>query len=312
MSSSLEDYVRSFAAKPTIDQEVRQGARDLEHNIVSLRKQLDEQANALQKERAGVSSQAQRIKELETTVGQLAEKERLSFLLNRVNSVAQKALLTSESFRKGFLENTECDAFVMSVDIRRSTELMLKARRPDHFAKFITALCADLEALVKNSYGVFDKFTGDGILAFFPTFFSGDDAGFWAVMAAGRCHESFARHYRDFRGSFISILKNVGLGVGIDYGPVHLVQMAGGLTVVGAPVVYACRMAGAPCGVTLLNQPAYEKISGKFGAYCSFYETQIELKHEGQTLSYEVSLNGKEFMPMMPDWKSAPDIDPSA
>jgi hypothetical protein len=37
-------------------------------------------------------------------------------------------------------------------------------------------------------------------------------------------------------------LKDTGLGIGIDFGATRLVQMAGGLSVVGAPVVYACRL----------------------------------------------------------------------
>jgi len=214
-------------------------------------------------------------------------------------------LLSSEEFRKQFIEVSECNAFVMSVDIRRSTELMSKARSPQLFASFMTTLCKDLEKIIKDNYGVFDKFTGDGVLAFFPDFFSGDDAGFRAVTAADRSHQLFQERYKEFRNSFISVLKGVGLGIGIDYGPAHLVQMAGGLTIVGAPVVYACRMGGAPCGTTLLNQPGYEKISEKFSALCFFNETELDIKNEGATLAYEVKLNGKEYNPVPPVWVKA-------
>ncbi len=69
----------------------------------------------------------------------------------------------------------------MSIDIRRSTDLMLKAREPRLFADFVTGLCSKLKNLIVNNYGVFDKFTGDGVLAFFPDFYSGPDAGLLAV-----------------------------------------------------------------------------------------------------------------------------------
>ncbi len=191
---------------------------------------------------------------------------------------------------------------MVSVDIRRSTELMLKARSPQQFAHFITTLCTELETIVKDNYGVVDKFTGDGILAFFPEFFAGEDAGFYAIAVADRCHRIFREKYREFRNSFTSVLNNVGLGIGIDYGPTHLVKMAGGLTVVGVPVVYACRMGGAPPEITLLNQPAYEKISEQFSACCSFQETELDIKHEGSMLAYEVRLYGKQYTPRVPTW----------
>jgi adenylate cyclase len=190
----------------------------------------------------------------------------------------------------------------MSVDIRRSTELMLKARAPEMFAAFITTLCRDLGNIVKSNFGVFDKFTGDGVLAFFPDFYSGGDAGYWVIKAAHQCHESFSTRYKEFRSSFTTVLTSVGLGIGIDYGPAHLVQMAGGLTVVGAPVVYACRMAGAPAGSTFLNQLAYERISERYSPYCFLRETELDLKHEGPTLAYSVELSKGTYEPHPPEW----------
>jgi len=281
-------------------------ARELNETITQLRREVEDKASELQHAKTNEEQKAKAIEQLQLKYKQLSDKEKLSFLLTRVNEEAQKLLLESDEFRKQFMDIRECNAFVMSVDIRRSTELMSKARSPQLFASFMTILCKDLEGIIKENYGVFDKFTGDGVLAFFPDFFSGEDAGFQAVSAADRCHSLFEEKYKEFRSSFISVLTGVGLGIGIDYGPAHLVQMAGGLTVVGAPVVYACRMGGAPAGTTLLNQPGYEKISEKFSAYCFFNETEIDIKNEGPTLAYEVRLNGKEFKPSRPAWtKSA-------
>ena len=149
---------------------------------------------------------------------------------------------------------------------------------------------------------MFDKFTGDGILAFFPDFFSGPDAGYYALLAADRCHKAFQARYHEYRSAFNSVLSDTGLGIGIDYGTVQLVQMASGLSVVGPPVVYACRMGGAPAGKTLLNQPAYEQVSDRFSAGCFVQETDLVTKHEGKTLAYDVSLSKRPYEPKRPDW----------
>ena len=95
---------------------------------------------------------------------------------------------------------------------------------------------------------------------------------------------------------------NVGLGIGIDYGKTHLVKMQDQLTVIGEPVVYACRLSGGEAGKTLLNQPAYEIISENYGAYVDFKEDSIEIKHEGATLSYIATLSKKSYVPKTPEW----------
>ncbi len=237
-----------------------------------------------------------------TTAAELRWTQEFRFLLDRVSPDAHEALTSSSDLRERFLEGQECDAFVVAVDIRRSTELMLKARSPDAFAEFITSLCTSLEEIVKSSYGVFDKFTGDGILAFFPNFFSGDDAAYRVVRLADQCHKCFVSLYRKHRASFTSILMDIGLCVGIDFGRVQFVRVADGLTVVGGPVVYACRLSDGPAGKTLLNQPAYEEISERISSSCFISETTISIKHEGNLLAYEVQPNGKEYEPAKPSW----------
>src|SRR5712692_8069128 len=161
-----------------------------------LRRELEEKVRELEREKVG---NREKIQELQTELYQLKEKEKLSFLLTRVNQQAQAELMKARDLQKNFLEEKQCRAFVMSVDIRRSTELMLKARDPQQFAYFLTTICVELERIVKDHYGVFDKFTGDGILAFFPEFFSGEGAGFYVISAADECHRIFREKYREFR-----------------------------------------------------------------------------------------------------------------
>lgn len=293
-----------------IDQNTATQLRQLEGQITTLKTKLDDQTRQVQVENLASAEKTKRIGDLEATLAELQSSQSLKFLLDRVNTSAQQALLNSEALRAKFLERAECDAFVISIDIRRSTDLMLKARTPEKFAAFITGLCSDLMNIVTDSFGVFDKFTGDGILAFFPDFYSGEDAGALAISAAMRCHEAFKRHYRNCRSSFSSVLTDVGLGIGIDYGKTHLVQMAGGLTVVGVPVVYACRLGGAPPGCTYLNQPAFEKVCERANTAYFLSEVTLDIKHEGSILAYSVKPGGVSFTPKTPGWLSPPESTP--
>lgn len=275
----------------------------LEEEISNLRKQIQEQAKTIHSETADKKKLSQENDLLNESLAQLQQKEELAFLLSRVSPEAHDALLTESAFREKFFSSEDCNTFVVSVDIRRSTELMLKARKPQLFAKFISGLCTDLEQIIKNARGVFDKFTGDGILAFFPDFYSGPDAGLLALKASQQCQEVFAERYKQHRSSFSTVLNDVGLGIGIDYGPVHLLRVAGGITVVGSPVVYACRLSSAPAGHIYVNQPAFEVMSEKHGSHCYADETSLDIKHEGSVLCYDVSLGKTASSVQRSDWQ---------
>jgi class 3 adenylate cyclase len=232
---------------------------------------------------------------------EIEKQERLKHIRAAVEPAAQELLLRDDGFEKQF-SCSSCLAYVMSVDIRKSTDLMLKAVEPAQFVKFIRTLCDRLRAAVLRNHGIFDKFTGDGILAFFPEFFSGEEAGFLAVTAATQCHRAFAETYDEHLDCFTTARQDVGLGIGIDYGTVALVSDLGGLTVVGTPVVYACRFGGAPAGTTLLNRQAYSKLLEGYSAYCSFRRTTLGIKNEGDFIAYQVELNEKPYIPKSPPW----------
>jgi class 3 adenylate cyclase len=235
----------------------------------------------------------------------LARQGRLT--LDKISPRAHEALFSDRELRNRFLASTsDCAAFIMSIDIRRSTELMLKARTTELFAEFMAGLCEKLMGSICDKFGIVDKFTGDGLLVSFPEFFSGSDAGYRAISAADEAHRIFAKQYKQHRRSFSTILADVGLGIGIDYGDIRFMRIAGDLTVVGAPVVYATRMSSVPAGKTVLNQPAFEKISSQYRAFFSTSETKLDIKHEGRVLAYEVRLKQRPFIPAAPPWLVLP------
>jgi class 3 adenylate cyclase len=268
----------------------------------TLRGQVIEKTKELSQVAAKSKQTEQLLADRDTLIKKYETLKDLSYLLNRVNDAAQAKLRESPEFQEQFSSGKVHPTFVMSVDIRQSTSLMLKARTPQEFATFINELCISLMRIITDHYGVVDKFTGDGVLAFFPEFYSGPDAGFFAVSAALKCHKVFRSHYKAGRTSFTSVLTDVGLGIGIDYGQTHFLKMADGLTVVGQPVVYACRLGAAPSGTTYLNQQAYEQIILQSRDSFSFSEANVEIKHEGSILAYAVVSSENQREPELPSW----------
>lgn len=264
--------------------------------------QLKEEINKIQKELFETQKEFERVKaskkEAEAVIKkwqQLAEDfERKNWLLHissRICSEASQRLFDDEKFRNLFIDWKECKTVVVSIDIRRSTELMLKARTPQLFAKFITELSQKLSEVIIRNYGIFDKFTGDGILAFFPDFYSWEDAIGFAINAAKECHQVFTQHYNNCRSCFNVFIKSVGLWIGIDYGTVTLVNNNHSLTVVWVPVVYACRMSWTEAWNTILNQPARELAEDLYKKDVTIKETEIIIKHEGPAVAYSVELS---------------------
>lgn len=144
--------------------------------------------------------------------------------------------------------------FLMAADIRESTILMKEAVRFERFAFVIDRFVSTVRRVIRDSGGWFDKFTGDGFLAY------------WIVQAAE--HEQYHTNFvqtagdiahtadllvdffhgpvlNDFRNNSRNLPAGVGLAIGLDAGPGYLVQIAGELTVVGSPVVGAVRMVTA-------------------------------------------------------------------
>lgn len=284
------------SASPKIADLVRELMEARENSISLVKTLIDAQKQTSETE--------QEAEALRRALEEQNKKERLLHMLTRVSDAAEERLLNNPDFQKLFEDNIACDAVIVSIDIRRSTELMLKARDAQLFAAFLTTLCNRLRRIIVRHGGIFDKFTGDGILAVFPLFYSGNDAGYLAVTASAECHQAFSEHYRASRRCFNSVLADIGLGIGIDFGRVRMVQISSDLTVVGTPVVYACRMGNAPFGNTYLNEPAFELIFDRDSAYFDFEEEQVPTKHEGSMQAHKVTPNGKLKSVEIPQWRT--------
>lgn len=191
---------------------------------------------------------------------------------------------------------------VVSFDIRSSTQLMLNARTPNDFVAFISDLSSTLSTQVKECFGIYDKFTGDGLLSFFPSFYSGEDHVYRALLCAESCHKIFQTIYAKHYDKFSAVRADVGLGIGVDVGETYLTFVNNEPTVIGTPVVYACRLSGAPCNTTYINQQVYEVIKQEYPDYFEVTPSEIEFKGQGLMRVYKC-VSSKELDPIpLPEW----------
>jgi class 3 adenylate cyclase len=144
--------------------------------------------------------------------------------------------------------------FVMAADIRESTMLMKEAVRFEDFARVMDKFVSAVRRGIGTPGGWFDKFTGDGFLAYWVVQSEPrDDYRQRFVEAAGNlahtAHELIELFHRrvliDFRRNSRNLSDGVGLSIGLDAGPGFLVEIAGDITLVGPPVVGAVRMVSA-------------------------------------------------------------------
>lgn len=154
---------------------------------------------------------------------------------------------------------------VITGDIRKSQDLMTYSRSPSVFSKRMVEFITETRALLTKYRGFFDKFTGDGFLAYFNE----------AICSAGdmdyrEASLEFLRSLLKFSSThFSDWIKDVkklpaepvGLAIGADLGIVEFQNLSHHLIAVGDPIVWASRMAsGARADEVVVNNLLYESL----------------------------------------------------
>jgi len=178
---------------------------------------------------------------------------------------------------------------VLAADIRRSTFLMKEAVNFKTFATIIGDFVEAARDAMRGARGWFDKFTGDGFLGYW--LYGERELGTYISILFRTCH-SLLYHFQEvvmdqLRRNSKNFPTGVGLSLGIDGGPGHLVTVARDLTVVGAPVVGAVRMVSSALlpWETLCNVYLGEAL---YRARGQLQREEIEvLKEFRQTKEYE-------------------------
>jgi len=258
---------------------------DLDSKISEIRSRIRRRTSNL----SDALNTRKEISQLKDDLKELQTKERLRHVITRVNEEARQKLFNSDKFAALFAESNECDAVILAIDIRRSTELMLRALSPELYAEFITALTEKISDCITGNFGIFEKFTGDGALAFFPDFYSGADSLLWSLNTAEECHKIFREHFDEYREYFHDDMVETGFGIGIDCGRIFITSINGDLSIVGEPVVYACRYSAAPAGKTWLTGRAYIDARKLYGEKLCLSDVNVDIKHEGNATGYEIA-----------------------
>ena len=182
------------------------------------------------------------------------DRDRLAGLLEAHAPADWEQRFDKEKLLDSIASGEPIQMFVMAADISESTMLMKEAVKFEQFAYVMDKFVSSVRQGITKSGGWFDKFTGDGFLAYWIVQSSSkEEYDEHFVQAAGNItHTAYSlvelfhrKVLEDFRANSRNLSGGVGLSMGLDAGPGHLVQIAGELTIVGPPVVGAVRMVTA-------------------------------------------------------------------
>jgi len=147
-----------------------------------------------------------------------------------------------------FARKAPWEMVVLSTDIRKSTRMMGEAIDFIVFGELLTEYVSTSAELIRDNGGFFDKFTGDGYIAYWMTTPSCtfdkmfDEIVPFIVASKKYFREDLMPKIR--RNSF-NVPDGAGLSFGLDCGPVYFTNVGKDISILGKPVVGAVRMVQA-------------------------------------------------------------------
>ena len=190
----------------------------------------------------------------ERSLDRSEERVRIAELLARHAPPDWDQRFRREELLDAIIDTSPIPMFVMAADIRESTMLMKEAVRFEDFARVMDKFVSAVRRGIGTPGGWFDRFTGDGFLAYWvvPSEPRAEYQHRFVEAAGNLAHTAHelielfhGRVLVDFRRNSRNLSDGVGLSIGLDAGPGFLVEIAGDITIVGPPVVGAVRMVSA-------------------------------------------------------------------
>lgn len=144
---------------------------------------------------------------------------------------------------------SEVDTIAVVGDIRRSQDLMTYAISTSDFSERMVSFLENIRDLLRECQGFFDKFTGDGFIAYFNERFCTPrrpDPIDSFLDFTTRARQFSLEHFRDWCSNVRKLPNTpIGLAIGADIGRVRFHDLRRHLVAVGEPIVWASRMASA-------------------------------------------------------------------
>jgi class 3 adenylate cyclase len=171
----------------------------------------------------------------------------------------------SPTIRKSILSHSAVEAIVLTADIRRSASILKESIDIPQYAHMLDDFVGEFRTVLSYHGGWFDKFTGDGFICYWLVENNFVELMDTVLDFSCAVMDNFRTYYYP---TFVSNMRNVpsgiGLSIGVDAGPCHLLPIAGDLTIVGSPIVGSVRMNGAcePYQLLLNAYPGTRLVEG--------------------------------------------------
>ena len=206
------------------------------------------------------------------------------------------------------MQMSNADTLVLVADIRRSQDLITYGLSPDFYREQIIGFLSEVRKILRENYGIYDRFTGDGFIAYFNQFVCEQEGRDYYEMTLDACEkiQLFSEQFFDHWSNQIRKIpvEPIGLSLGIDSGVVNFKDIEGQFFAIGDACVWATRMCNAgKRGEIVFNNIPFHRIAayGKDG-----FSKEIDA----------VTKNGESFKaycikPSLVTYKPQPKKDPS-
>ena len=170
---------------------------------------------------------------------------------------------------------SKSDTLVVVGDIRRSQDLMTYGSNPDVYREKIIEFMDKTRQILKDNCGLYDRFTGDGFIAYFNKYMCEQEGKDYYEMMLKSCRE-ILEFSNPFFDEWVKLLRRIpemeiGLCIGVDSGIVSFKDVNNQLFAIGDACVWATRMnsAGEKGDIILNNIPYQVLFSSLNGDNCN-------------------------------------------